>query len=76
MKIEKITFDPTDLYAMRKLMREQSRDTPYCGENEQGERIILGIRPDLITLTTYQSNRWIRTNTYWADGSSEETYER
>jgi hypothetical protein len=48
----------------------------FFGNNESGEPFTVSIHPDKIIVTTYQENNWIRTNTYHADGTDEETFER
>lgn len=76
MAVKDIVFDLSDLDAMRRFMKERARKFPYVGTNEDGERILLNISSDSITLVTLQSNNWVRTNIYYPDGSSEEMYER
>lgn len=46
------------------------------GKNENGENVILIVGEDYRTTETLQSNGWIRVNTYWADGTTEEAYKR
>jgi hypothetical protein len=50
--------------------------TMFFGKNESEEPFTVSIHPDKIIVTTYQNNNWIRTNTYYADGTDDETFER
>lgn len=54
---------------------------PMASENSRGNAIIVtaGRTEDdmkFITLKTCQDNGWIRVNTYYEDGTFEETYEK
>ena len=46
------------------------------GTNEDGEKVIVTIDDKSACTRTLQFNGYIRTNTYYPDGTSEETYER
>lgn len=53
---------------------------PVFATNEDGEFIIIK-RGEVDNLEfyqteTHQNNNWIRVNTYWEDGTVEETYKR
>lgn len=54
------------------------RETPLTGENEHGERIVATSGENengkFIEIQTAQDNDWIRINTYYEDGSAEETF--
>lgn len=69
-------FDSRDLEGMRKIMDDyHSYEYPFIGKNQDGEDTTLAVFKDTIVLLTYQSNRWVRKNYYYRDGSSEETFE-
>jgi len=58
------------------------RELPIGGYNEDGEfvMVIQGRREEDLgrsyQIETLQSNGWSRINTYWEDGTKEETYKR
>lgn len=58
----------------------KGKEFPMTAENENGEVVILEIGyvdgEMIFTVTTAQSNGWLRVNTYWEDGTIEETYKR
>lgn len=58
----------------------REKEFPVFGKNEHNENIIIdkGIRSGkrLYMITTSQNNGWIRLNTFFEDGSTEETYGR
>lgn len=58
----------------------EGREFPIAAKNEDGENVIIEISyvdgEMLFTLTTSQSNGWLRINTYWPDGTIEETYKK
>ena len=58
-----ITFDPADFAGMCRIMDENGEDT--C----------LSVCHDKITVKTHQYNGWVRINTYWRDGTREETFD-
>lgn len=71
------TLDPSDLEGMRKLMDEHGdSETMFPGENEAGELTFVSIYHDRIIQATHQANGWVRLNTYWRDGTHEETYKK
>lgn len=51
-------------------------ETMFPGKNEDGELVFISIYHDRIIQETYQANDWIRCNTYWRDGTREETYKK
>lgn len=55
-------------------------DLPIVGTNEEGEHVVIeaGASGDrhFYRMTTSQRNGWLRVNTYWNDGDTEETYKR
>ena len=52
----------------------------YCegmvGKNEDKEDVIVTIDKENATVVTVQANGWHRINTYWPDGTEEETYRK
>jgi hypothetical protein len=46
------------------------------GKNEDGEDVIVTIDKENATVVTVQANGWHRINTYWPDGTEEETYRK
>lgn len=48
---------------------------PFLGENQNGEGIFVSVFKDRIVVKTEQSNGFIRVNTYWTDGTIEETFD-
>lgn len=72
-----IEFNPHDLKGMCALMDKYgNNETMFPGENEAGERVHISIFPDKIVVATFQTNDWLRKNTYYRDGSRDETFER
>lgn len=72
-----IEFNPHDLKGMRRLMDKYGEsNTMFPGKNEIGERVHISIFHDKIVVSTFQTNDWIRKNTYYRDGSRDETFER
>lgn len=75
--MNQIHFDPTNQEAMNALMDEHGKSkTMYPGINEHGESVYISIFEDKIVTMTLQTNRWMRKNIYYRDGSREETFER
>ncbi len=71
------TLDPSDFDSMLKLMDELvDSDTMFPGENEAGELTFVSVYRDHIVQATHQANGWVRLNTYWRDGTREETYKK
>lgn len=54
----------------------QGRTLPLCGQNVDGENIIIERGDGFLKLTTAQHNGWTRLNILFADGSSEEYYRK
>jgi hypothetical protein len=46
------------------------------GIDEDGNFVIVTIDDESACIRTSQKNGWLRNNTYYPDGSSEETYQR
>ena len=73
----KINLDSTDHRAMRALMDNADQMTGmYYGYNQDGEPIMIWIKPDRIICDAAQKNGWLRETTYWRDGTQEEVYTR
>lgn len=69
--------DFSDLKACRKLMLDYGLSTmPYGGKNKEGEPVLINVYPDHITVYTSQKNGWLRINTIWKDGTTEEMFEK
>lgn len=74
--MENIYFS-SDYDTINKLIKKYGvKGLLTSGKNENGENIIITIYSDHITTKTLQQNNWIRINTYWNNGDTEETYER
>jgi hypothetical protein len=57
----------------------QGRQLPIAGKNEDGDPVIIEQGKDsqpFYIVTTSQPNGWCRVRTYYADGSTEESYRR
>lgn len=75
--MEAIKFNPDDLKGIRKIIAKYGKKGLLTtGENQYGENIMLSVCEDNVTTETLQSNGWIQVNTYWKDGTVEETYKR
>ena len=73
---ETISFDPSDLKAMRELMERYAEfESMLSGENEDGEPLTLSIDREKITTVTLQENGWVRVNVYHFDGTREELFD-
>lgn len=71
-----ITFDPNDLMSMQRLMDKYGdSETMYTGINVLEEDVRLSIFHNRIVCVTLQHNGWVRINTYWNDGTREETFD-
>lgn len=72
-----IEIDPTTHASLVELMDTYAdTEDAISGVNESGEPVTVSILCDRIITKTYQSNNWTRINTYWRDGTREETYTR
>lgn len=72
-----IDFNPHDLEGMVRLMDKYAdSEFPFEGKNENGETVLISINKNNIAVETFQANEWVRINTYWRDGTTEETFER
>jgi hypothetical protein len=56
----------TTIEGRKELMRNYNGF--YAGVNADSEKITLAISPASMELTTFQSNGWVRSNFYSADG--------
>lgn len=71
-----LKVDPSDLEGMLEVMDKYGdSDTMYFGKNEDGEDVHISVFSDKIRATTYQSNHWVRKNTYYRDGSWDEMFD-
>ena len=59
-----------------KLFKKYGLIDQQVGENEDGEYVIVAVTKNYAVITTSQKNGWLRNNTYWKDGTEEESYER
>lgn len=72
-----INFDPKDFKGMQKLMQMADTFTePAVGVNVDGERVLISVNHDNITVSTHQKNDWVREMIYWEDGTVEELYHK
>ena len=67
MKVE------TDYYTL--LLSKYGLCEGLCGNNDDGEHVIVSIDEEKATIKTAQHNGFIRVNVYWKDGTREELYE-
>lgn len=70
-------FDPNDDNQIAEMIRNHAaypRD--ILAASESGEPQTIAVSDDKITVWTLQDNGWTRVNTYWQDGTREETYTR
>lgn len=56
--------------------KEKGFKSTLSGKNSDDEDVIIIAYEDCIKTKTMQKNGWIRTNVYYKDGSSEETFEK
>lgn len=69
--------DFNDFGACLDLMKQYGdSELPFFGSNQEGEKVLISVNPDNIAVRTFQNNGWMRINTLWDDGTTEETYER
>lgn len=75
---KQINFDPHDWKGIRELCKRHNEfKVPWAGKNEEGEHIMISVNADNITVETFQSNGWTRTNVYYPeDCAIEELYSR
>lgn len=72
----RIDFDPTNFEGMCRIMDEYGGSKlPFWGTNENGEDVWFSVFHDRITVKTHQHNGWVRINTYWRDGTCEESFD-
>lgn len=76
-KTELFTIDPSNFSGLLEIMKTHGNSKfPFVGKNENQESVIISVNPTNIVVDTYQDNGWIRHNTYFDDGVSEETFEK
>ena len=74
--IRDVKFDPTDFKAMLAIMDKYGSSTfPFSGMNPNSEEIEVSISSNSITVKTFQENGRVRLNTFWRDGTCEETFD-
>lgn len=66
---------------LKELVEASGKKLPCSATNEKGEFVIIERgcsedKVDYFQTTTLQSNDWLRTNTFYADGVTTETFER
>lgn len=72
-----IIFNPADTKNIKKIIKTYGKSGLLTmGETANGESVTLSVCEDYITTETLQRNGWTRINTYWADGTTEESYKR
>lgn len=58
----------------------KNKQLPIMGTNEDNEVVIIesgaSIGEKFFRVTTVQKNDWLRINTYWENGTTEETYKK
>ena len=67
--------------SIKNQIAESGGELPISAKNENGELVIIEERTTTdgipyYRLTTVQDNDWCRINSYYADGTIDETYER
>lgn len=64
--------------SIKNLVENSGKSLPLSAENENGETVIIeqGAIDGMhyYSLKTAQSNGWIRINSYYSDGTIDETY--
>ena len=76
IKTRKLELDPSVHNQILDLTSRHKEFPNSCfGLNEDGEDVRLDINKESLTITTYQTNRWIRQTTYYRDGTVEEVYD-
>lgn len=59
-----------------KLLKAHGKISDLVGKNEHGENVIVSINDNFAVVTTLQNNGWLRSNTYYPDGTETEEYEK
>ena len=72
-----IVFDPSNPSNIKKIIKKYGQEGLLTmGETVSGESVVLSVCVDHVTTETEQGNGWTRINTYWLDGTTEESYKR
>ena len=72
-----LSFDPHDIKGNLELMdRANEFKMPFFGSNEDGERVIISVNTENITVETFQDNGWTRENIYHRSLDNEELFHR
>lgn len=75
--MESFDIDFTDHERLVELMdNPKYHNDGYSSKNADGETVLVSISKEKISVRTYQDNGWMRINTYWRDGSFDETYDK
>lgn len=70
-------LDTSDWDGMCEIMDKYGDEAlPFGGINENGERVLIGVCHDSISIQTFQNNGWLRTNIYNRNGEFEELFDR
>lgn len=74
--MDTIEINYSDLDQMREIM-DTYGDSKYMlkGVNQDGESQGISTCHDNIVVSTFQDNVWTRVNTFWYDGTVEETFD-
>lgn len=48
----------------------------YTTTDENSNNVIVEVTADYVKLTTMQNNGWAKVNYFWANGTTEEIYEK
>lgn len=70
-------IDFSDFSQLIELMNNAEKyKSLIVSENENNEKMIIGIYENYISTETYQHNGWIRENYFRRDGTTEELFSR
>lgn len=76
-KTNTLVFNPGSPKQHEELMNDYANyPEMILGEDVTGQLITISISKDRIITETLQHNNWVRINTYWRDGTVEETFRR
>ena len=74
--MNELTIDFNDYDSLLKLMDDHKQyECTLIGRTADDELTFTTILEDSVTVRTYQTNKWIRENTFWRDGTTEETFD-
>ena len=73
--MEEININSSDYGHILELIQKHGKDGyVFTGKDQDGCKVIGAICKHYISIDTWQDNGWIRTNTYWDDFTTEETF--